>query len=90
LRIAVAIGEAPQVVLLDINLPDEAGWALLKSDAYVASGSPPAVVITATSLSPRRIREHGVAGCLTKPFAMETLMQTIDREMTVEPPQGAM
>jgi DNA-binding response OmpR family regulator len=80
------IGEIPGVVLLDINLPDEAGWALLRAPAYLAAGSPPMVVITATAVSPRKLREPGIAGCLTKPFAMETLRSTIDRVLHPEVP----
>jgi hypothetical protein len=44
------------------------------------------VVITATSVSPRKLREPGIAGCLTKPFAMETLRSTIDRVLHPEVP----
>lgn len=72
------------VVLLDINLPDDAGWALLADPGYEAAGTPPVVVITATAVSPRRLRVPGVAGCLTKPFAMETLRSTIDRVLHLE------
>ncbi len=86
LRAAAASAELPGLVLLDINLPDEAGWALLRSDAFTAAGSPPVVVVTATTLSPRHLREYGVAGCLPKPFAMETLRSTIDRLMRPEEP----
>jgi DNA-binding response OmpR family regulator len=86
LRSAVESGEIPDVVLLDINLPDDAGWALLRSDAYLAAGSPPMVVITATAVSPRKLREPGIAGCLTKPFAMDTLRSTIDRVLHPEVP----
>ena len=84
LRTATANGEVPGVVLLDINLPDEAGWALLRTEAYAAAGSPPLVVITATTVSPRKLKEPGIAGCLTKPFAMETLRSTIDRVLHPE------
>ena len=86
LRMAAALAETPDVVLLDINLPDEAGWALLRSEAYLAGGSPPVVVITATAVSPRKLREPGIAGCLTKPFAMDTLRSTIDRVVHPEAP----
>ena len=84
---ATPAAEQPGLVLLDINLPDEAGWALLRSDAFAAAGSPPVVVVTATTLSPRHLREYGVAGCLPKPFAMETLRSTIDRLMRPEDPR---
>ena len=84
---AAASAELPGLVLLDINLPDEAGWTLLRDSAFTAAGSPPVVVVTATTLSPRRLREYGVAGCLPKPFAMETLRSTIDRLMRPEDPR---
>ncbi len=84
LRLGTAAGAVPDVVLLDINLPDDAGWALLGDPDYAAAGAPPVVVITATSVSPRRLREPGIAGCLTKPFAMETLRSTIDRVLHPE------
>ncbi len=87
LRAAAASGDNPGLVLLDINLPDEAGWALLRGSALADVGSPPVVVVTATTLSPSRLREHGVAGCLPKPFAMETLRSTIDRLMRPEDPR---
>lgn len=79
----------PDVVLLDINLPDDAGWALLADPAYTTAGSPPVVVITATTVSPRRLRAPGIAGCLTKPFAMETLRSAIDRVLHPEVPPTA-
>ena len=84
---AAASGSLPGLVLLDINLPDEAGWALLRGGSLAGAGSPPVVVVTATTLSPRRLREYGVAGCLPKPFAMETLRSTIDRLMRPEDPR---
>jgi DNA-binding response OmpR family regulator len=87
LRAAAASDQTPGLVLLDINLPDEAGWALLRGSALAEAGSPPVVVVTATTLSPRRLREYGVAGCLPKPFAMETLRSTIDRLMRPEDPR---
>jgi DNA-binding response OmpR family regulator len=87
LRAAAGSADEPGLVLLDINLPDEAGWALLRGSALTEAGSPPVVVVTATTLSPRRLREYGVAGCLPKPFAMETLRSTIDRLMRPEDPR---
>jgi DNA-binding NarL/FixJ family response regulator len=37
------------------------------------------VVATATPISPRRLREFGVAGYLPKPFPMEALVSTLER-----------
>jgi DNA-binding response OmpR family regulator len=86
---AAATSDRPDIVLLDINLPDDAGWGLLDDPAYVTAGAPPVIVITATAVSPRKLRAPGIAGCLTKPFAMETLRSTIDRVLHPEVPPTA-
>ena len=75
-------GLRPGVVILDVNLPGETGWALMRGTSLRAAGSPPVVLATATTVSPSRLREAGVAGYLPKPFALETLTATIERLMT--------
>ena len=77
-------GLRPDIVLLDINLPGETGWSVLRSDAFAAAGRPPVVVASAMSVSPARLREFGVAGYLPKPFALDTLGSTLDRLLTTE------
>lgn len=72
-------GLRPNLVLLDINLPGDTGWSLLRDPALAEAGAPPVVVATATTISPRRLREFGVAGYLPKPFPLETLVATIER-----------
>jgi two-component system, OmpR family, phosphate regulon response regulator OmpR len=72
-------GFRPGLVILDLNLPGDTGWSLIRSPELVAAGSPPVLVATATGVSPRRLREHGVAGYLPKPFPLETLLTTIER-----------
>jgi DNA-binding response OmpR family regulator len=76
---ALVAGLRPDIVLLDINLPGETGWSVVRSDALAAAGHPPVVVASAMSVSPARLREFGVAGYLPKPFAMDTLRSTIER-----------
>jgi DNA-binding response OmpR family regulator len=77
-------GLRPDIVLLDINLPGETGWSVLRSEAFEAAGRPPVVVASAMSVSPARLREFGVAGYLPKPFAMDTLGTTLDRLLSTE------
>lgn len=72
-------GLRPALVLLDINLPGETGWAFLRGRSYAAAGRPKVVVVSATRISGARLREFGVAGYLPKPFAMETLVTTARR-----------
>jgi len=69
----------PDLILLDINLPGETGWSLLRDPALAAAGNPPVVVTTATTINPSRLREYHVAGYLPKPFPLETLVSTIER-----------
>ena len=84
----LAGGPPPDLLLLDINLPGETGWSVLRSAAYEAVGRPPVVVASAMSVRPDRLREFGVAGYLPKPFALDTLRSTIDRLLTKESPEA--
>jgi DNA-binding response OmpR family regulator len=72
-------GARPRVVVLDINLPGDNGWDLLRGPALVVAGSPPVIVASALTISPRRLAEFHVAGYLPKPFPIETLVATIER-----------
>jgi len=83
-RAALLSGLRPDIVLLDINLPGETGWSIVRSDALAAAGDPPVVVASAMSVSPARLRASGVAGYLPKPFALETLRSTLERLLTPE------
>ncbi len=76
---ALRAGYRPTVVLLDINLPGDSGWSLLRSSWLTEAGSPPVFVVTATAVPPARLREFGVAGSLPKPFALETLVEVVER-----------
>ena len=72
-------GLRPGLVLLDLNLPGDTGWDLLRGPSLAAAGSPPVVVASATTVSPRRLAEFGCAGYLPKPFPLETLVATVER-----------
>ena len=76
---ALERGLRPALVLLDLNLPGDTGWDLLRGPALAAAGSPPVVIASATTVSPKRLAEFGVAGYLPKPFPLETLVATVER-----------
>jgi DNA-binding response OmpR family regulator len=78
-REALAEGLRPSLVLLDLNLPGDTGWDLLRGPELAAAGSPPVVITSATTVSPRRLAEFQVAGYLPKPFPIETLVATVGR-----------
>ena len=75
----LAAGYRPTIVLLDINLPGDSGWAFLRSGSLRAAGSPPVYVVSATTVPPSRLREFGCAGYLPKPFAVSTLVEIVER-----------
>ena len=77
-------GTRPGVVILDLNLPGDTGWDLLRAPALAAAGSPPVIIASATTVSPRRLAEFGCAGFLPKPFALDTLVATIERALHPE------
>ena len=52
--------------MLDVNLPGDTGWDLLRRPALKAAGSPPVVITSAGSVSPKRLAEFGCAGWLPK------------------------
>jgi DNA-binding response OmpR family regulator len=81
---AIEHGLRPGVVMLDLNLPGDTGWDLLRGPALEAAGSPPVVITSATTVSPKRLAEFGCAGYLPKPFPLETLVATLERVLNTK------
>jgi len=72
-------GSRPRLLILDINLPDESGWSLLRDGSLAGAGSPPVVIMSGTQIRPERLREFHVAGYLPKPVSMTLLTSCVDR-----------
>ena len=81
---ALADGLRPSLVLLDLNLPGDTGWDLLRGPSIAAAGSPPVVIASATTVNPKRLAEFRVAGYLPKPFPLDTLVDTVERMLQKE------
>ena len=82
--LVIRAGFRPTVVLLDINLPGDSGWAFLRSGALDAADKPPVFVVSATNIPPSRLRAFGCAGYLPKPFALPTLIEIVERHRSRE------
>jgi DNA-binding response OmpR family regulator len=72
-------GLRPGLVVLDINLPDDSGWSLLRDSDLAAAGSPPVVIMSGTQIRPERLRQFAVAGYLPKPVSMSLLTSCVER-----------
>lgn len=73
--------EPPALIVLDINLPDGAGWQVARDPAYVGAGSPPIVVASAVGVRPEHLAAAGIAGYLPKPFPLRTFMDVVERHL---------
>ena len=81
----LSAGIRPALIFLDINLPGDSGWSLLRSPVYADAGSPSVVVVSATRIPGARLREYGIKGYLPKPFSIDTLLETARRFTTDRP-----
>jgi CheY-like chemotaxis protein len=78
------------LILLDINLPDQTGWDVLRAalaegrlrrvtDAHESSdphaGKLPVVVLSAVRVSPQRLSEFHPLAYLPKPFPMDAVLR---------------
>ena len=75
----LASGVRPSIVLLDINLPGDSGWGLLRRGPLAEPGAPPVIVMSAVPVSPRRLQEFHIAGYLPKPFSVQVLTDCVAR-----------
>src|SRR5215469_14000025 len=72
------------LILLDINLPDQTGWEVLRiaqregclpPHVINADQKIPVVVLSAVRVSPRRLAEFRPLAYLPKPFPMDALLR---------------
>ncbi len=73
------------LILLDINLPDQTGWEILRTAQCEGllprnsvngnEGTLPVVVLSAIRVSPRRLAEFRPLAYLPKPFPMDALLR---------------
>jgi PAS domain S-box-containing protein len=73
------VAEHPQVVLLDILLPAEVGWDILRDlKADPRTANVPVVVVSVLD-RPEQARALGADACLVKPVTREQIQEVVDR-----------
>ena len=66
----------PDLLILDVNLPDGTGWDVLRTAALPAAVR--TVVVTATSVDPHLVAEFHQVTYLPKPFPLGVLLCLVE------------
>ncbi len=83
---------APDLILLDVQLPDMDGFAVLSAlRALPACAATPVVAVTALALAGdrERILQGGFTGYIEKPIDPQTFVAEVDRFLVARPASGA-
>jgi DNA-binding response OmpR family regulator len=68
--------ELPDLILLDINLPDRSGWDVLR-DLKQRNIDVPTIVVSAVQVSRVRLDEFHAMAYLPKPFPIDALLRLV-------------
>jgi DNA-binding response OmpR family regulator len=76
----------PDVLVLDVNLPDLTGWDIVRRLSESGPPRPGVVVVSAGPISQKRIEELRPDRWLEKPFPIDALIRALQE---LEPSAGA-
>ena len=77
--LAACIESRPDVLVLDINLPDGTGWDVLRGIRSRGLPLPATVMLSAVPPLPSRLVEFGPICFLQKPFPIEALLRAVEQ-----------
>ena len=69
----------PDLMLLDIALPDRSGWDVLR-ELRERGIQVPTVIVSAVRVTPARLEEFRPMAYLPKPFPLDALLRLVDSE----------
>jgi DNA-binding response OmpR family regulator len=76
--LAALAERVPDIMLLDINLPDLTGWEVLRRLSPIDRERVPVIVFSASPLAANRVEEFHPAGVLLKPFPIDALLHLVE------------
>jgi CheY-like chemotaxis protein len=82
--------EMPGVILLDMRMPGMNGWDFAREFRARHGRACPIVVVTAAENARARAEEIGAEGWLSKPFELQDVLETVERQLaasTQAPPR---
>lgn len=82
--VAAIRAELPDLLLLDLNLPDRSGWDVLR-ELRVLGIEVPTVVVSAVRAVPSRLAEFRPLAYLPKPFPLEVLLRLVAADPVAAP-----
>jgi DNA-binding response OmpR family regulator len=82
--VAICADAPPDVVVLDINLPDASGWDVLRGLAARGLARPRIVAVSAVPPNQKRLAEFCPAAFLLKPFPIDALLRAVARAAPAE------
>jgi DNA-binding response OmpR family regulator len=74
----VSSSDLPDVLVLDINLPDGSGWDVLRQLAARGVPHPPVVAISAVPQRQAQLAQFVPVTFLLKPFLIDALLRAVD------------
>ena len=77
--VQAVLSQTPDLVLLDINLPDQTGWDVLR-DLKRRGKDVPSIVLSAVRVGQNRLDEFHPLAYLPKPFPIEALLRLVLRD----------
>ncbi len=74
--VTLSTAEPPDLMLLDINLPDHSGWDVIRELRRLGI-EVPTIVVSAVRINQSRLEEFHPTAYLPKPFLLEALLRLV-------------